>query len=159
MADNAQAPGGVEGGGIGAGRDDPLRSFHFVVEVQGVAQGRFVECSSLGVRVNVIRQREGGNKAITHLIPGSVDYAPVTLRYGLTRSRELWDWMQKIVQGTVERRNVSIVMLQPDGSTEAMRWNLFDCWPSEWVSAALDASGNTLAIESMTLVFESLERA
>jgi phage tail-like protein len=59
----------------------------------------------------------------------------------------------------VERRNVSIVMLQPDGSTEAMRWNLFDCWPSEWVSAALDASGNTLAIESMTLVFESLERA
>ncbi len=42
---------------------------------------------------------------------------------------------------------------------EALRWNLIDAWPSEWQGASLDASGRELAIESMTLVFEGLERA
>lgn len=156
MAEEAQAEGGAATAGV---VEDPLRAFNFLVEIQGVTQGRFAECGPLGVRVNVIHHREGGNNQVTHRIPGSVDHAPVTLRYGLTKSRELWDWMQKVIQGTVERRNVSIVMLQPDGSTEAMRWNLFNCWPSEWTSAQLNASGNELAIESMTLVFETLERA
>ena len=80
------------------------------------------------------------------------------LRYGLTKSTELWDWLQKVVHGNVERRNVSVVMLEPDGIAEALRWNLIDAWPSEWEGARLDASGKELAIESMTLVFESLER-
>jgi len=62
------------------------------------------------------------------------------------------------LNGQVQRKNVSVVMLGPDGTTEALRWNLLDAWPAEWRGAHLDALGNEIAIESITLVFESLNR-
>ena len=64
-----------------------------------------------------------------------------------------------VVQGKVERRNVSVLMLETDDVTEALRWDLINAWPSEWRGAPLDALGREVAIESMTLVFESLQRA
>jgi phage tail-like protein len=148
----------TSGNAAAGGWTDPYRAFNFKVEVQGITEGHFAECSGLGMRLQVISYREGGNNQLTHRIPGAVDYAAVTLRYGLTRSAELWQWMQGIVQGNIDRRNVSIVMLEPDGNTEALRWNLLNAWPSECVGAPLNAGGNELAIETITLVFESLER-
>ena len=147
------SPAAASGGWV-----DPYRAFNFKVEIQGVTEGHFAECSGLGMKISVLSYREGGNNQVTHRIPGAVDHASVTLRTGLTRSTELWQWMQKIAQGNIDRRNVSIVMLEPDGSSEAFRYNLMNAWASEWYGAPLDAAGNELAIETITLVFESLER-
>lgn len=138
---------------------DPYRAYNFKLVIQGVGEGHFTECSGLGVRVNVIRYREGGNNQVIHCIPGQVQYADVTLRYGLTASRELWDWMLTGVNGNVERRNVSILMLDSAGALEVMRWDLIDAWPSEWRGTVLDALTHEVAIESLTLVFEQLQRA
>jgi phage tail-like protein len=138
---------------------DPYRNFNFKLEIQGVVEGHFTECSGLGVRVQPIRYREGGVGQVVRAIPGRVDYAEVTLRYGLTKSLELWNWFMKSVQGQVERRNVSIVVLEPNGSDEALRWNLLDAWPCEWRGAMLDAIANDAAIEELKLAFEKLERA
>jgi phage tail-like protein len=154
MATESQTPQSAQAGGW----VDPYRAFNFKLEVQGLTEGHFAECSGLGVKVNVISYREGGNNQGKHLIPGAVEYSGVELRYGLTKSTQLWEWLQKVVQGTVERRNVSVVVLEPDGRTEALRWNLLNAWPSQWQGAPLNASGKELAIESMTLVFEGLER-
>lgn len=159
MADEAAAPAAdAATPAAGGGWVDPYRGFNFKLEIQGVTEGHFAECSGLGVKVDVISYREGGNHQLTHRIPGAVEYDGVTLRYGLTKSTELWEWLQKVVQGRVDRRNVSVVMLEPDGSTEGLRWNLINAWPCRWQGAPLDAAGSELAIESMTLVFEALER-
>jgi phage tail-like protein len=137
---------------------DPYRNYNFTIEISGAAAGNFVECSGLGVRVEPISYREAGNQQIVRHIPGRVEYAAVTLRYGLTSSRELWDWLMATAAGRVERRNVSIAMLNSEGNQETMRWNLINAWPSEWQGAPLDALGNEIAIESLSLVFDSLER-
>jgi phage tail-like protein len=137
---------------------DPYRRFNFRIDIGGVTQGHFVECSGLAVRVDAIRYQEGGGNTV-HRIPGQLDYGDVTLRYGLTASTELWDWFMAAVQGRVERRNVSILMLDTDGVTEVLRWDLINAWPSEWRGAPLDALAREVAIESLTLVFESLQRA
>lgn len=137
---------------------DPYRGYNFKVEVQGVTEGHFAQCSGMGIKVNAITYREGGNNQISHRIPGAIEYADVTLRYGLTKSTQLWEWFLKVVQGKLERRNISIVVLDTDGITEALRWNLLNAWPSQWAGTPLDAMGNELAIESMTLVFEGIER-
>ena len=42
---------------------------------------------------------------------------------------------------------------------EVLRWNLLNAWPCEWRAARLDALSKQVAIESMTLVFDSVERA
>jgi phage tail-like protein len=137
---------------------DPYRAYNFKLEIQGVTEGHFTECSGLGAKVHAISYREGGNSQIIHRLPGQVEYADVTLRYGLTSSKDLWEWFLTGIQGKLERRNVSIVLMDNDGVTEVTRWNLIDAWVSEWRGAALDAIGREIAIESVTLVFETLER-
>jgi len=137
---------------------DPYRAYNFKLEIQGVTEGHFTECSGLGVKVDVISYREGGNSQVIHRLPGQVSYADVTLRYGLTNSRQLWEWFLTSMRGKVERRNISIVLVDSDGVTEAMRWNLINAWVSEWRGAVLNASTHEVAIEAMTIVFETLER-
>lgn len=137
---------------------DPYRAYNFKLEIQGVTKGHFTECSGLGVKVSDIKYREGGVSQVVRRLPGRVEYADVTLKYGLTSSSELWAWFMKSISGNVERRNVSIIMLQPDGVSEALRWDLMSAWPSEWNGAPLDALSQEAAIETLTLVFEGLER-
>ena len=59
----------------------------------------------------------------------------------------------------MQRRHVSVVMLDPDGAREAFRWNLINAWPCEWRGAPLDALGREAAIEEMHLAYDSLDRS
>ncbi|MGI9175543.1 MAG: phage tail protein [Rhodothermales bacterium] len=138
---------------------DPFRAYNWKLEIQGVTEGHFTECVGLDVRVEVVKYREAGNGQVVHCVPGPVEYGDVTLRYGLTASQELWDWMMTSVNGNVQRQNISILMLDSEGVGEVLRWNLNRAWPSRWTGAPLDAMSRGVAIESLTLVFETLERA
>jgi len=137
---------------------DPYRAYNFKLEIQGVTEGHFTECSGLGIAVQAIRYREGGTNQVVRRLPGPVEYADVVLRYGLTSSHDLWDWFLTGVKGKVERRNISIVLVDNDGVTEVMRWNLINAWAASWRGAPLDAMAREAAIESVTLVFDSLEK-
>lgn len=137
---------------------DPYRAYNFKIEIQGVAQGHFTECSQIGVRVEALSYREAGMQQVVHRMPGRVEYADVTLRYGVTSSRELWDWFMTAATGNPERKNVSIVLLDSTGTTEVMRWNLQRAWARAATTTAYQAGGQEIAIDSVTLVFEGLER-
>jgi phage tail-like protein len=138
---------------------DPYRNYNFLLQVAAIADARFVECSGLGMRIHPIRYRESGSAQIVRSLPGPVEYGEVILRYGLTTSLDMWTWLLSAAQGAVQRRHVSVVMLEADGSREAFRWNLLDAWPCEWRGAPLDALGREAAIEEMHLAYDSLERA
>jgi phage tail-like protein len=138
---------------------DPYRNYNFLLSIQDIAEARFVECTGLGMRVHPIRYRESGTAQIVRALPGPVEYGEVTLRYGLTNSLDLWNWLLAAVRGTVLRRHVSVTMLDPDGSREAFRWNLINAWPCEWRGAPLDALGREAAIEEMHLAYDSLDRS
>ena len=137
---------------------DPLRAYNFKLLINNVTEGHFTSVAGLGVQVERIAYREGGNNSVVRAIPGRVTYAAVTLRYGLTASEELWSWLMSAVEGRVSRRNVSIVMLDASGSTEVLRWNLINAWPQEWYGAPLNAMSQELAIESLVLAHEGLQR-
>ncbi|MSP13083.1 MAG: phage tail protein [Chloroflexi bacterium] len=137
---------------------DPYRAYNFKLEIQGVTHGHFTECTNMHIKVHPIRYREGGTNQVIHVLPGPVEYGDITLRYGLTESTELWDWFMSAVKGKVDRKNVSILLLDSDGVTETTRWNLINAWPSTWQGSVLDTMNREVAIESLTLVFETLER-
>jgi phage tail-like protein len=138
---------------------DPYRAYNFKLQIQGVTEGHFTECSGMGIRVNPIAYREGGQAQVVHRLPGRVDYSEITLRYGLTASHELWSWFLTAIEGHVERKNVSIVLMDSQGSSPVTQWDLVNAWPSSWQGATLDALGNEAAIESLTLVFETVRRS
>lgn len=135
------------------------RAYNFVLDLQGNQLGCFAEVSGLGVSVETIEYREGGGAPAVRKLPGRVSYGDVTLKWGLTESRELWDWLMATTAGNFERRDVSVILLKPDGQQEATRWNLFNTYPCDWRGAPLDALGNQVAIETLTLAVERLERA
>lgn len=137
---------------------DPYRAFNFKMEIQGVTEGHFTEVAGLGAKVTPISYREGGNSQVVHNVPGRTEYSEITLRYGVTRSRELFDWFMSGVKGKVLRKNISIVLVDSDGATEVTRWNLVSAWATEWRGSMLDALSQEVAIESVTLVCESIDR-
>lgn len=137
---------------------DPIRAYNFKLLINNVTEGHFTEVTGLGVQVERISYREAGNNAVVRAIPGRVTYSSVTLRYGMTSSTELWYWLMTAVEGRVERRNISVVMLDPAGASEVMRWNLLNAWPTEWYGAPLDAMSHSLAIETLVLAHEGMQR-
>src|SRR5829696_3190436 len=78
---------------------DPFRAYNFKLIVDKIAEGHFTEVSGLSVQVQKISYREAGNSAIVRAVPGRVTYSSVTLRYGLTSTPEMWDWLSTAVNG------------------------------------------------------------
>jgi phage tail-like protein len=138
---------------------DPYRAYNFKLIIQGVTEGHFTQCIGLGVKVEAIKYREAGNNQVVRRIPGRVEYDDVTLRYGMTDSLDLWEWLMTAVNGEVERKNVSVAMLGPEGSEEVLRLDLINAWPSQFSLSPLDALSHEIAIESLVLVFDRLERS
>jgi phage tail-like protein len=136
----------------------PLRGYQFRLIIDPTSEAYFTYCSAPAARVVPLQFRAGGEAQIVHLLPGPIEYAEVVCRYGMTTSPALWGWFQQSLEGTPERRNVSLVMLGQGGTGERVRWNLNACWPCEWRGAPLDALGREIAIETLVLVYESLTR-
>lgn len=137
---------------------DPYRAYNFRLEFQGQVEGYFTECLGFGARVEAIQFREGGAGRIVHRLPGRVEYDNLTLRWGLTTSRMLWDWFMDVAAGKIERKNVTIMLLDNEGSAEVTRWNFYEAWPCVFRGTELDANGNRAAIEEMVLTFNYMER-
>ncbi len=137
---------------------DPYRAYNFRLEFQGQVEGYFTECTGFGAHVEAIQFREGGAGRIVHRLPGRIEYDNLTLRWGLTTSRMLWDWFMDVAAGKIERKNVTIMLLDNEGSAEVTRWNFYETWPCAWRGTELDANGNRAAIEEMVLTFNYLER-
>ena len=139
-------------------RDDPFKAFRFLVEIDGIAHAAFSEVGGLESETAVIEYRTGGDPTTVRKLPGLTRYANIVLRRGITRDADLWNWRQTVVQGSLDRRNGSIVMLADDG-TEALRWNFLHGWIAKWEGPALNASGNEVAIETIEIAHEGLELA
>ena len=138
---------------------DPFKNYSFLVEIDGIASSAFKSVSGLAAKAEVIEYREGSDPVSSWrklLLPGSVEYPNVRLSRGLTTSRDLWDWWQTVADGSLERRNVSITLLD-DARNPDLRWLLRDAWITKFEAPELDASANEVAIETIELAHERLE--
>ena len=141
-----------------AQRVDPYRNFRFLVEIDGIVQAGFSDCSGFGSNLEVVEYREGGDTATVRKLPGKVSYPDITLKWGVTDSRELYDWHRTAVNGEIQRKNGSII-LQDDRGQEKIRWNFFNAWPSKYAGPECNAKGNDVAIDTLTVSCEKVERA
>jgi phage tail-like protein len=138
-------------------RVDPFGSFNFLVEIDGISRGAFQSVSGFDSSIDIVEHREGGENTTTRKLPGLTKYSNITLKWGITDDRELYEWHRDAVLGNVQRKNGSIVGLDRRG-TEVMRWNFFNAWPSKYDAPDFNAEGNDVAIETLELAHEGLER-
>lgn len=139
-------------------RNDPFRSYNFLVEIDGITRAGFRECSGLDTSQDPIDYREGTDALTARKLPGLNKYSNISLKWGITTDAELWDWRKKVMDGTIERKNGSIVLLNDTGE-EQVRWNFREGWPTKWTGPSFNATGNEVAIETLEIAHERLEKA
>ncbi len=136
-------------------RVDPQISCQFHVEIDGIAEATFRECSGLEAQTEVMDYEEGGVNDHVHKLPGRTKFTNVSLKRGVTDSNALWEWYEKVIQGRIERKNISIILFDAR-STEVKRWNFERAYPTKWSGPGLKSEENAVAIESMELTHEGM---
>lgn len=153
---------------------DPLRNFKYRVTIHrpsipGMLELHFANVSGLSVNTPAIAYREGGNNTTARKMPGQSDFPPITLQRGIAvGTNALWNWYIEIfhvVQGGGRgfsgndfRSNMTIDVLDHPvslGTTPTKaRFQVFNAWPTQIQCSDLDAGGNALLMETMTLEHE-----
>src|SRR5260370_15051229 len=110
-------------------RTEPYGAFNFLVEIDGVTQASFMEVSGLDVEVDVIDYRTGDAKTLgARKLPGLVKYGNIVLKRGITLDHSLWDWIRKVIEGAVQRANMTIILLD-EQRQPVLRWRGIRAWP------------------------------
>jgi phage tail-like protein len=137
-------------------RLDPLASFNFIVDVQGIRMG-FSEVGGLSNETDIIEYREGDKEPTMTKLPGKRKHAQLSFKRGFTSNgKDLWAWRKTVVDGKTERRSGTIT-LQNEARQPALVWKFYEAWPSKWAGPAFNAKNNDVAIEEMELAIEALE--
>jgi phage tail-like protein len=136
---------------------DPYKVFRFVVEINGTRVAGFSEVTGLERRTEVDDYREGGVNDYVHKIAKESRYPNLTLKRGITDVTDLWDWHQQVISGNVQRKTVSVVLLDSLG-LEKWRWIFTDAFPVKWNGSDMNATGNTVAVESVELAHHGMTK-
>ena len=134
----------------------PLSKFYFQVDWGGTQIG-FNEISGLDIEVEPIEYRHGASPEFSKIkMPGMKKFSNITLKRGSFKGdNEYFEWVQTIKLNTVERRNITISLLDEAGAP-VITWKVNKAFPIKLQSTDLKAEGNEVAIESIELAHEGL---
>ncbi len=139
-----------------------VTSNRFYVEIESQITACFTECSGLGVTIKKETVAEGGLNDQQRILLGTPDFTDVTLKRGISGNQIFWNWISALFQprtsgtGLKEyRRNVNILVFNQAGQTQQC-WTLIGAVPVGWQAPSLQADGNSVAIEELTLAYEGL---
>jgi len=141
-------------------RKDPYGNYRFRVEISRVTQANFSEVTIPDSTSEVIEVREGTDAVNVRKQSGLIAYGNLILKWGITASMELYNWRKMVEQGklTSVRRNMSVILIDEEGN-DAARWDFTNAWPSKYKGPDLTAKGNDIAIETLEIVFETMQRS
>jgi len=128
----------------------------FLVEMKGVTEGSFSECSGLQVETEIFEWEEGGLNEYKHRLPGRIKYVNLVLKRGVATG-DLWDWFSSCMQGKVKRHDLSLVLCGYDG-LPGVRWDIRDAFPVKWVGPTFKSSASEAAVETLELAHHGLKR-
>lgn len=131
-------------------------AYRFWVEIDGLTEAIFNECSGLQTETEVFEWEEGGENRFRHRFPGRIKYANIVLKRGIA-TPELWQWYTSIANGAMQRRNLSVVLYGYAGTPE-VRWNIVKALPVKWVGPTFKMGASETAVETLELIHERFER-
>ena len=145
--------------------DRPFTTFNFTVNLQlagnsdVVANAEFSECSGLDMSLEPKTIREGGNNGRQIHLAGPVSYGQLTLKRGMTKRFDLWQWFERVQSTRSLRASGEVTMLSSDRKQQDVRFVLSGCLPVKLAAPSLSAADGAIAIEEMQLVYETLHLA
>ena len=137
-------------------RNDPYFNYNFAIEINGIVKG-FADASGLQSEAQTEDFREGGVNEYARKIVKSAAYQNLTLKRGLTDGDDLWQWHRNTLSGKIERKNLSIILLNHTGD-ETWRWNFVEALPVKWTGPDLKAGENSVAFETLEFVHHGFDK-
>ena len=133
-------------------RIDPWRSVRFLLKWDGLVQAAFSEVIIPDTSTDLIEHREKDEVTTVRKIP---KYSNIVCKRGITNNLELYNWYKDIVDGKINssRKTISVLLLDELGN-EAVRWDFGNAWPSKYDPPDMNATGNTIAIETLEIAHE-----
>jgi phage tail-like protein len=142
--------------------EDALAGYSFSVEIDGITIAQFKEVSGINAEIQTIEHRENkiGGLPVMKKLPGARKWGDLTLKRGRTDNKALWDWIKSVQDGNMAaaRKNGSIVLMDYQHG-ETSRFSFVNGWPSKVSIGSLNAGGNDILIEEVTIVHEGLAPA
>ena len=135
----------------------PHGKFNSKVEIDGLEAGGFSEVTGFDASIDVIEYREGDMTQTPIKIPGLKKYGNITLKQGLVDSMVLYEWMTAGLEGDVERKTLTITLLDIAGSPAAS-WQIINAWPVKYTAPDFNATSSEVAIESLEIAHEGMTR-
>jgi len=134
----------------------PLVKFAFEVDWGGTKLG-FTEASGMNLETAVIEYRHGASLDFSKTkMPGLKVFSNITLKRGTFKGdNEFFEWFQSVQLNTVERRSITISLLDENGDP-AVTWKVKNAFPVKMQSSDLKADGNEVAIETLEIAHEGL---
>jgi phage tail-like protein len=132
----------------------------FYVEIGGDIKASFSECSGLKIDIDHSTVYfEGGVNDQQRILLGHAKFSDVSLKRGLTQDTTFLAWISDVLDAKLTsgiRRNVNILLFNQSGETQ-QTWTLIGAVPVGWTAPSLQANGNAVAIEQLTLAHEGLK--
>ena len=127
----------------------------FTIEIDGVAIGGVHTVEGLDHEHELVEYMDG-DEGTTRFRPGRQKPGQIKIMRDFSATKEFFLWRKSVVDGKVDRKSISIVMLN-DAGEEAMRYNLFNAFPVKYHGPALNSKNSAHATEGLTIVFEEFE--
>lgn len=130
--------------------------YRFKVTIDEVEAADFKEAAGLTVQREVVEYHEGGENTRHHKLVGPTRFSNIVLRRGTSSSTALFDWVKTVVDGTVQRKNGSIIALDRKGDP-VCRWDFKNAWPCRYEGPQFTAGESEQAIEVIELAHDGFE--
>jgi len=128
-------------------RKDPYKNFRFLLEIDDITQAGFREVTVPDSTQDPIEYREGNEPITARKLPGLIKYGNVSLKWGITDSFDLYDWRKMVEDGNIKKARKN-----------AARWEFSQAWPTKYDAPDLNATANEIAIETLEIAHEKMER-
>ena len=135
----------------------PYRNFRFRLEIDGLEAGGFSEVTGFDASIVVMEYREGDMVQTPMKMPGLKKYGNITLRKGLADTTVLYDWITAGIEGEVERKTLTITLLDQTESPVAS-WQIINAWPVKYTGPDFNATSSEVAIETLEVAHEGMTR-
>jgi len=137
----------------------PLPAYNFRVEIEGMNPVSFAEISGLSISRETITYRDGLScvQGAKHM-PGMVSDIKFTMKKGVVKAdSKLYDWINSTRITTVEKKNITISLMDEKGEFPVVTWKVKNAFPVKLDAPSFDAKTNEVAIETLELMADDLK--
>ncbi|MFC4360612.1 phage tail protein [Halobium salinum] len=141
-------------------RHGPYRNSRYLLEIDDTIQAGFSEATIPSNSTEPTEYREGNESPTVRKLWSLNTFENLTLQWGTTDdSMAIFEWRKMVEQGQVDdaRRDIAVIVLDEEGQP-GPRWNFVRAWPVNYDAPDLNATDSQVAIESIEIAHEGMER-